>query len=85
MTTALAASAASWGVLMALAPLLQIRQIVRRRSARDISIGYLAVLIVGFLLWISYGLSISSLALVIPNSLAFCIGVVTIAVARRYR
>lgn len=83
--TALGALAASWGVIMALSPLLQIRRILRRRSARDVSIGYLVVIVVGFTFWIAYGAAIRNLALMIPNTLAFIVGVVTIAVAVRYR
>ena len=48
----LAVSAAAWGVLMALSPVLQIRRMLRQRSSADVSIGYFAVLLVGFLLWI---------------------------------
>jgi uncharacterized protein with PQ loop repeat len=50
-TTALALAAASWAVLMALGPVLQIRSIVRRRSSQGVSIGYFGILLVGFALW----------------------------------
>lgn len=85
METALAFGAASWGILMALSPVLQIRRIVERRSSEDVSIGYFAVLIVGFVLWLSYGLSIDNMTLVIPNSVAFLVSVVTVIVAIRFR
>ncbi len=49
-TTVLAVAAATRAVAMALPPALQIRMIVRRRSARDVSIGYFSVLLVGFAL-----------------------------------
>jgi MtN3 and saliva related transmembrane protein len=55
VTDALGIMAAAWGVLMALSPALQIRRILERRSSRDISISYLAVLQVGFTLWVGYG------------------------------
>jgi MtN3 and saliva related transmembrane protein len=85
MTTLLAVSAATWGVLMALSPMLQIRKMVQRRSSSDVSVGYFAVLIVGFVLWISYGVSIDNLALVIPNSVALVVAVITVVMAFRYR
>jgi hypothetical protein len=47
VSTALGLAAASWAVLMALSPILQIREIIRRRSSEGISIGYFAVLLVG--------------------------------------
>ena len=85
MTDTLAVVAASWGVVMALAPLLQIRRMLERRSSADVSIAYLAVLEVGFGLWIGYGLSLGNAALVVPNAVAFTIGAATIAVVLRFR
>jgi MtN3 and saliva related transmembrane protein len=85
MTDALGFVAASWGVLMALSPLLQIRRMLERRSSADISIAYLTVLEVGFSLWIAYGISLRNLAIVVPNSVALLIGAGTIVIALRYR
>ena len=77
----LAVSAAAWGVLMALSPVLQIRRMLRQRSSADVSIGYFAVLLVGFLLWICYGIAVRNLALIVPNTVALLTGASTIAVA----
>jgi MtN3 and saliva related transmembrane protein len=85
VTDALGVMAAAWGVLMALSPSLQIRRILERRSSRDISISYLAVLQVGFTLWVGYGLALGNAAIVVPNSAAFLVGAATIAVALRFR
>jgi uncharacterized membrane protein len=52
-TTALAVSASTWGVAMALSPLLQVRAIVSNRSSCGVSAGYQAVLLVGFALWLA--------------------------------
>ena len=85
LTTALAVAAASWAVLMALGPILQIRAIVRQRSSRGVSIAYFGVLLVGFVLWVAYGLASETLALVIPNTIAFLAALATVVVALRYR
>lgn len=85
MTDALAPIAASWGVLMAVSPMLQIRRMLERRSSADVSLSYLGVLQIGFTLWIAYGISLGNLALIIPNSVAFLVGVATIVIAVRYR
>jgi uncharacterized protein with PQ loop repeat len=85
VTTALGIAAASWAVLMALSPILQIREIVRRRSSEGISIGYFVVLLIGFGLWVSYGVARDDLPLVVPNSVAFLVMGFTIAVALRKR
>ena len=83
--SALAVGAASWGVLMAVSPVLQIVRVVRRRSSEDLSISYFSVLIVGFALWVAYGISIQNATLIVPNSVALIVGVSTIAIAARYR
>ena len=85
MVSMLAVAAASWGVVMAVSPLLQIRRMVTTGSSTDVSLGYLAVLQPGFGLWVAYGLAIGDLALVIPNALAFLVGMTTIAAAVHYR
>jgi MtN3 and saliva related transmembrane protein len=85
MTDALAVIAASWGVMMAPSPILQLRRILERRSSADISIAYLAVLQVGFTLWMAYGIALGNVAIVVPNSVAFLVGAATIAIALRFR
>jgi MtN3 and saliva related transmembrane protein len=85
MVDFLAIAAALWGILMAVSPLLQIRRIVIRRSAADVSLGYLAVLQVGFGLWVAYGLALQNPVLVVPNTLAALTGAATLLVAWRYR
>ena len=85
MVTVLAAIAASWGVAMALAPLLQIRQIRCHRSSRSVSVAYQQVLLVGFVLWLAYGIADTNLALIVPNTVATVVSLATIAVVLRYR
>lgn len=85
LTTVLAVCAATWGVVMAVAPLLQLRRMLRRRSSADVSIGYLVLLLPGFCLWVGYGIASGDIALVIPNTVAAVIAGLTIAVAVRLR
>jgi uncharacterized protein with PQ loop repeat len=85
MTDMLAFVAASWGILMALSPILQIRRMLERRSSADVSLGYLAVLQIGFVLWIGYGVALGNPALFVPNSVALCVGLLTIGIAWSYR
>jgi uncharacterized protein with PQ loop repeat len=79
--TTLGFVAAGWGVIMALSPVMQVRRMMRLESSRDVSIGYLLVIVVGFAFWIAYGIAIRNPALVVPNTLALIVGVGTIAVA----
>jgi MtN3 and saliva related transmembrane protein len=83
--TVLAVTASSWAVLMGIAPVLQIRRMLRERSSRDVSIAYFAILLVGFLLWIGYGAAAGLPALVIPNIVATLVGSAVIAVVLRLR
>jgi len=85
MESTLAIAAATWAIAMALSPALQIRRIVELKSARGVSIAYFLVLLVGFVLWLAYGVAADNFALIIPNALAAVVSTVTIAVAFRYR
>ena len=49
------------------------------------SVGYFAILLAGFLLWISYVIAARNLALIVPNTVALLIGASTIAIAVRLR
>ena len=85
MTDLLGVIAASFGVLMAVSPALQIRRMFERRSSADVSLSYLLVLEVGFLSWIAYGLALPNLAIIVPNAVALTVGLATIVVARHFR
>lgn len=83
--TILAVSAAFWGLVMAISPILQIRRMIRRRSSDDVSLGYYGLLLPGFALWIAYGWARGDYALVVPNSVALAVGIATIVIARILR
>jgi MtN3 and saliva related transmembrane protein len=85
MVTTLGIAAAGWGLIMAIAPVLQIRRMIARGSAEDVSLGYYGVLLPGFALWAWYGTARADWALVVPNTVAFAIGILTIGVARLLR
>ena len=70
---------------MAVSPLLQIRKIVQHRSSRGISLGYMSVLFVGFLLWLAYGIALGNWALILPNVVAAIVISATMVVVLRYR
>ena len=85
MVTVLAAAAATWGVAMALAPLLQTHKIRRARSSANVSVAYQQVLLIGFALWLGYGVAATNVALVIPNGIATVVCGANIVVSLRYR
>lgn len=85
MESQLALAAATWAIAMALSPVLQIRKIVEHKSSHGVSIGYFLVLLVGFVLWLAYGVAASNYALIVPNTVAAAVTAATIAIALRYR
>jgi MtN3 and saliva related transmembrane protein len=78
-------AAAFWGILMAISPALQIRKMIQHRSSREVSVAYFSVLLVGFTLWVAYGISIDNWYLIVPNAVAFTVCVTTIVIALRFR
>ncbi len=85
MRDQLAFLAGGWGVLMGLAPLLQIRTIRRRRSSADVSLGSMAVLLVGFGLWLAYGIALGDAALIATNLTAITVSLAAVGVTLAYR
>jgi MtN3 and saliva related transmembrane protein len=83
--TVLAFSAATWGIAMAVSPVLQIRKIVHHRSSHGVSVGYMTVLFIGFLLWLAYGIALGNWAMIVPNIVAAIVIVATMAATLRYR
>jgi uncharacterized protein with PQ loop repeat len=81
MSNTLAVVATSWGVLMALAPLLQLRVILRERDASGTSKTWIAVLLIGFVLWLSYGISTGSVPLIISNTLSGTVALILLVTA----
>jgi MtN3 and saliva related transmembrane protein len=81
MASILGIAAATWGVVMAVAPLLQIRRMLIRRSSADLSLTYFAVLLPGFALWIGYGWTRADWALLVPNAVALTVGIATVVVS----
>ena len=70
---------------MAVSPVLQIRKIVHHRSSRGVSVGYMSVLFIGFLLWLAYGIALGNWAMIVPNVVAAIVIVATMVVTLRYR
>jgi uncharacterized protein with PQ loop repeat len=83
--TYLAIAASLYGVLMGVAPVLQIRRMLRERSSRQVSLGYFAVLLAGFAVWFAYGVAAKLPALMISNSVAFFVSAALVVVAVRLR
>ncbi len=85
MSELLGTAALVAGLLMAIAPALQIRRMLQTRSSRDYSLGYPALLSAGFVLWLAYGISIWNPPMIITNIASLSFMMLTIGVALRFR
>jgi MtN3 and saliva related transmembrane protein len=85
MVDVLAALRTCWGVVMGLAPLFQLRIIVRNRDAGDTSPLWLMILLIGLLLWLTYGAEKGSAPLVITNAVSCTVVVVLLATTSAFR
>jgi uncharacterized protein with PQ loop repeat len=74
-----------YGVPGALKSLLQTRQMLARRSSRDVSAGFLASYIGGYATWLAYGLSTGSLPLIVVDTAGLLCGGLPLAVALSLR
>ena len=85
LTDALGTAALLAGLLMAVAPVLQVRRMVQTRSSRDFSLGYPTLLSVGFVLWMAYGVSLGNVPMMLSNTASLTFMIATIAVALYFR
>jgi uncharacterized protein with PQ loop repeat len=73
------------GVFMSLAPLFQVRRVLERGQADDVSQAFLVVIAIGASAWCAYGFSTGDPYLIIPNSLGVITNVGTLLTVRRYQ
>ena len=84
-TTLLGAAASAAGVLIGLSPCLQVRRMRRRRSAADVSLGAVAAVELGAIIWLAYAVAIGSAPLLITNAVSVVTGGTCGALALRLR
>lgn len=85
ISSVLAAVVTIYGVAGALASLLQLRRMRRRRSSQDVSLAYLSVVSGGYVLWLAYGIAIENLPLILVDALGGAAIFATLSVAVRLR
>ena len=80
-TQFLGTAATAYGVLGALKSLLQTRQMLARRTSREVSAGFLASYAGGYAIWLAYGLSTGSIPLIVVDTVGLLCAGLTLAVA----
>jgi len=78
-------AATVYGVLAALAALLQTRQMLARRTSCDVSARFFAAYAGGYAIWLLYGLSSASVPLIVVDGVGLVCGGLTLAVALSLR
>jgi len=84
-TDALGTAALMAGLIMAVAPGLQVRRMLQTRSSRDYSIGYPTLISLGLVLWLAYGLALGNLPMILSNTASLAFLLATIGVALYFR
>jgi MtN3 and saliva related transmembrane protein len=82
---ALGTAALAAGLVMAVAPTLQVRRMLHTRSSRDFSLGYPTLLCVGFVLWMAYGIALWNPPMMLSNTASLSFMLLTIGVALYFR
>jgi len=82
---ALGTAALVAGLLMAVAPVLQVRRMLRTQSSRDFSLGYPSLITAGLMIWLAYGLAIANPPMIISNAASITFMLITIGVALHFR
>ena len=77
--------ALAYGTLVALAPLAQLARILARRSSGDISLAWVGLYAAGSLVWLSYGLDIGSVPLIVSQAVTLGTTSAMLVVAARFR
>lgn len=85
MTAFLTIATTVWGLVMALAPLLQIRLILQTKNSSNVSLVWMFILLIGYVLWFSYGLVTGTAPLIIANTVSAIVGAALIIVVFMYR
>ena len=73
------------GFFTTIAFLPQVLKVWRSRSARDISLGMYAILLVGIVCWVAYGWILSIWPVIIANAVTLVLVALIIAMKLRWR
>jgi uncharacterized protein with PQ loop repeat len=85
MTALLGALATAYGMGAGVSSLLQARRMRQRGTSADVSLGFLGSYLGGYAIWLTYGLSIGSMPLIVVDAVGLVCGGLTLLVAVRLR
>jgi len=70
---------------MGLAPLLQVRVIVHERNSSGTSVGWVLILLVGFIHWFAYGMVNQDVPIMVTNLVSILVTATLLIATRIYR
>jgi MtN3 and saliva related transmembrane protein len=73
------------GVCTSVSLLPQLIKLVKEKNARDLSIIYLVILLIGLALWVWYGVRQEDLPIVITNTVAVALNVAILVMGLRFK
>lgn len=73
------------GVFTAISLIPQLVKIIKEKKADNISYGMLAVLMVGLILWVCYGIMKNDYPIIITNSFSLLINILILGFTIRYK
>lgn len=72
------------GTITSITFLPQVIQVWKTKSARDISLGMLLLLLLGVSMWLAYGIIISNTAIIYTNSMVMAMGLILLFFKWKY-
>jgi MtN3 and saliva related transmembrane protein len=73
------------GICTSISLLPQLIKLIKEKNARDLSITYLIILLVGLVLWVWYGIRQKDLPIVITNAFAATLNVAILVAGLRFK
>jgi uncharacterized protein with PQ loop repeat len=84
-TQLLAPIVGTFGVVMGIAPLMQVLRVVRRGSSDDIALAPLFIVVIGTMMWLSYGVASGDTTLVVANIVGTLVNAFVLMTVLRFR
>jgi MtN3 and saliva related transmembrane protein len=70
---------------MAASPMLQALRVHRMQRSEDVSVAFLAVFFAGAVAWLSYGIALGNMAIIVANAVGVLASAATISVVLYWR
>lgn len=73
------------GICTSVSLLPQLLKLIKEKNARDLSIAYLAILLIGLALWVMYGIRKEDLPIIITNTFAVALNATILVIGIRFK